>query len=125
MLYWTHYTKSYLIGIGGAYGHGLVYQGNNIIGRSRVFQISFGINVGGEGYRQILFIKSEEAFENLVSGFPEFTGQAKATLATIGASGTPSFNENVALFTQLKGGLLLEASVGAHHYSFKATESTD
>ena len=111
------------VGLGGAYGNGLVYRDNNIIGRSRVYQLTFGINFGGEGYRQILFFKSEEAFEKLISDeFPEFTGQAKATIATVGVSGTPSFNEDVAMFTQLKGGLLFEASVGGHHYSFNELE---
>ncbi len=114
------------VGVGGAYGYGLVYRGENIIGRSRVYQITFGINFGGEGYRQILFFKTEEAFQRLINDiFPEFAGQAKVTIATVGASGTPSFNEEVALFTQLKGGLLLEASVGGHHYSFKALGAYD
>ena len=76
-------------------------------------------------YRQILFFKTEEAFFKLMKEFPkfpEFSGQAKTAFVTTGISSTPSFNKEVALFTQLKGGLLLEASVGAHHYSFKMLE---
>ena len=56
-----------------------------------------------------------EAFS---SGLLEFAGQANAAVVTAGMAATPSFNSEVALFTELKGGLLIEASVGAHRYGF-------
>ena len=123
IIYPTNYRVAF--GVGGAYGRGLVYRLGDIIGRSRVYQLNAGAVAGGEKYRQILFFKSEAAFDKLTDGFlgfPEFAGQAKASFVTTGASSTPSFNKEVALFTQLKGGLLLEASVGAHYYSFKMLE---
>ena len=106
------------VGFGGAYGYGLAYQGDTVIGRTRLYQFSAGANVGGEVYRQILFFKNKDAFDRLFSGAMEFAGQANIALGPVGSSKTPSFNHEVALFTQLQGGLLLEASVGAHHYRF-------
>ena len=103
------------VGFGGAYGQGLVFQGDEVIGRTRVYQFSAGVNLGGEVYRQILFFRSKAAFERLFSGAMEFVGQANLAVATAGGAATPSFNQEVALFTELQGGLLLEATVGAHH----------
>lgn len=111
------------VGFGAAYGQGLVFRGEEVIGRTRVYQFSAGVNVGGEIYRQILFFRSEAAFERLFSGAMEFAGQANLAVATAGSAATPSFNQEVALFTQLQGGLLLEATVGAHHYRFTPLES--
>ena len=105
-------------GFGGAYGQGLVFRGEEVIGRTRVYQFSFGVNIGGEMYRQILFFKSEEAFERLFSGAMEFAGQANLAVATAGSAVTPSVNQEVALFAEVQGGLLVEATVGAHHYRF-------
>lgn len=106
-------------GFGGAIGHGLVFRGEQVIGRTSMYQVSVGANVGGQFYRQVLFFKSEAAFERLMAGAAEFAGQANLALAQAGAAGTPSFNTEVAMFTQLRGGLLLEGSVGAHRYTFR------
>jgi lipid-binding SYLF domain-containing protein len=110
-------------GFGAAYGDGLVYRDAEVIGRSRQYQLSFGVNFGGQLYRQILFFRSEEAFERLMAGAMEFAGQANLALAGMGGSATPSFNTDVALFTQLRGGALLEGSVGGHSYTFRPLKS--
>lgn len=107
------------LGFGGAIGHGLVFQQGQVIGRSSMYQFSVGANVGGQFYRQVLFFKSEAAFERLMAGVAEFAGQANLAVAQLGGAATPSFNTEVAMFTQLRGGLLLEGSVGAHRYTFR------
>ncbi len=106
------------MGFGGAYGYGLVYKDGEVVGRSRMYQISVGANLGAQVYRQILFFKTEQAFESLMAGLMEFAGQANVAVATLGMSSTPSFNNEVALFTQLQSGLLIEGSVGAHRYAY-------
>jgi lipid-binding SYLF domain-containing protein len=106
-------------GIGGGLGHGVVFQGEQVIGRTSMYQVSVGANVGGQVYRQILFFKSKASFERLMDGVMEFAGQANLAVARTGGSATPSFNREVAMFTQLRNGLLIEGSVGAHHYTFR------
>ena len=113
-------------GFGGAYGYGLVYKDGEIIGRSRMYQVSVGANLGAQVYRQILFFKTEQAFEQLMAGLMEFAGQANVAVGPLGMSSTPSFNTEVALFTQLQSGLLIEGSVGAHRYAYwPAQQSID
>lgn len=107
------------LGFGGAVGHGVVFQGESAIGRTSMYQISVGANIGGQFYRQILFFKSEEAFERVMADAVEFAGQANLAVAQAGGSATPSFNTEVAMFTQLRGGLIAEGSVGAHRYTFR------
>lgn len=106
-------------GVGGAIGHGLVFQREQVIGRTSMYQLSVGANIGGQVYRQILFFKSRASFERVMTEAMEFAGQANLAAAGIGGASTPSFNTEVALFTQLRGGLLLEGSVGAHRYTFR------
>ncbi len=106
------------LGFGAAYGYGLVYRDGEIIGRSRMYQVSVGANLGAQVYRQILFFKTEQAFEQLMAGLMEFAGQANVAVGALGVSSTPSFNTEVALFTQLRSGLLIEGSVGAHRYAY-------
>jgi lipid-binding SYLF domain-containing protein len=113
------FTARAASGVGGAYGRGLVFdRSGRPIGHSRMWQISGGPQLGGQIYRQVLFFRSREAYEALGRGPAEFAGQFNAAAAVIGVSATPSFNADVALFTQLRGGLLLEASVSAHRYDF-------
>ena len=112
------------MGFGAAYGYGLVYRDGEIIGRSRMYQVSVGANLGGQIYRQILFFKTERAFEQLMGGLMEFAGQANVAVATLGMSSTPSFNTEVALFTQLRSGLLIEGSVGGHRYAYWPVEQS-
>jgi len=107
------------LGIGAGLGRGLVFQDGRAIGRTGMYQLSIGANIGGQVYRQILFFKSEAAFERLMSGITEFAGQANLAVAMAGGAATPSFNTEVALFTQLRSGLLVEGSVGAHSYTFR------
>ncbi len=40
-----------------------------------------------------------------------------------GVSKTPSYNEDVAVFTNIGGGLMLEGSIGGHRYSYKALQT--
>jgi lipid-binding SYLF domain-containing protein len=105
-------------GFGGAYGYGWVFYKNELIGRTSTIEVSVGVNIGAQWYQQILFFKTEESFQRFRRGGFEFAGQAHTAAASWGASGTPSYHSEIALFTELKSGLLVEASVGTHRLDF-------
>jgi len=108
-------------GVGLAYGSGLVFdRDDRPIGYTRMYQLTGGPQIGAELYRQVMFFKTREAYEAFTrSRAPaEFAGQFNAALTVIGVNSTPAFNDDIALFTQLRGGLLLEASVSGHRYTF-------
>lgn len=111
-------------GFGGAYGSGWLLESGEVTGRVTLFELFVGANLGAQAYRSILFFKSEKVLEEFKSGRFEFTGQANATVATLGVGATPSFNREVAMFTRIRGGLLLEASVGTQRYDFYSLDGS-
>lgn len=111
---------------GAAWGRGLVFDNTDrVIAHSRMWQISAGAQLGGQIYRQILFFRSREVYDSWVDTPAEFAGQVNASVVTLGVASTPSFHTDIALFTQLRGGLLFEASVGSHSYDFAPVGEID
>ncbi|MBY6187028.1 hypothetical protein KUV89_10370 [Marinobacter hydrocarbonoclasticus] len=106
------------MGFGGGYALGTIYRDHQVVGVARMWQLSVGANVGGQRYRQILFFKTDAAFEAMGKASNEFAGQAHAALITLGGATNPGYHPEVAVFSELRGGLLLEASVGLHRYEF-------
>ncbi|MEH6593757.1 MAG: hypothetical protein V7746_26045 [Halioglobus sp.] len=105
-------------GFGGAFGSGWLFESGELTGRTTMFEIFAGANFGAQAYRTILFFRTDKSLKKFKKGRFEFTGQANAAAVTLGVGLTPSFNQEVAMFTQLRGGLLLEASVGTQRYDF-------
>lgn len=110
-------------GFGGGYGSGWLFRDGDIVGRTTMFQISVGANIGAQWYRQILFFKTEDALRRWQRGTFAFAGEAGAAAGTWGAAASPSFNTEVALFTELRGGLLVELSVATHRYEYAPIEA--
>ena len=106
------------MGIGGAYGSGWVFRGGLVDGKTRVLQLTIGAQIILEDYRHIIFFETEASYQYFRDSELEFAGQANAALLVAGASLTPAYQNHVAAFSQLKVGAGLEASVGAHRYSF-------
>ena len=117
---WAVFPGSYRAGtgFGGAYGRGWLFEQGAVTGQVQLLEFFAGVNFGAQSYRSILFFRTESALRRFRRGRTEFTGQANATLVTAGVPITPSYNRDVAMFVQVRGGLLLEASVGAQRYDF-------
>ena len=47
------------VGVGGAYGKGRVYDQGKYIGDTSVTQVSFGLQLGGQAYSEIIFFEDE------------------------------------------------------------------
>src|SRR6476646_4176556 len=52
------------MGIGAARGKGLVFEHGVRIGRSTLTQVTIGLQLGGQAYSEVLFLKDQEAFRN-------------------------------------------------------------
>lgn len=48
------------IGIGAAYGKGRVYQGGSYQGDTSLSQVSFGFQIGGQAYSEVIFLKIKQ-----------------------------------------------------------------
>jgi lipid-binding SYLF domain-containing protein len=106
--------------VGGAFGRGLVFQGGNPIGRSSMKQVTFGFQIGGEDMSELLFFRDKTALDTFQSGKAEFSAQATAVVATLGAAAKTSYDNNgVAVFVHIKGGAMAEASVGGQQFAYE------
>jgi len=107
------------IGFGGAYGKGLVVEGDELIGTTGFWQFTSGIQAGAKNFSMILFFKDKAALENFKMRKTQFLGQAGLTFATVGAAGTPAYNEGVAIITVTRLGLMGEFSVSGAKFDYK------
>jgi len=107
------------IGIGGARGKGEVFEKGKVIGSTSVTQLSFGLQLGGKAFSQIIFFKDKKDLERFTQGNFEFGASASAALITEGANASADYSDGVAVLTFSKGGLMYEASIGGQKFSFQ------
>ena len=136
------------IGIGGAHGKGFVYQDGERTGRVKMNQITYGLQLGGQVYSQMIFFRDERSYNDFTSGNFEFGAQATAVALTASATaststggggtasaGTDADSNDVsaenkqydgrsgmAIFTIAKGGLMYEATLGGQKFKFEALD---
>jgi lipid-binding SYLF domain-containing protein len=108
------------IGIGGAAGNGIVYQRGKMIGKAKMTQVSIGFQWGGQAYREVIFFENKAALDRFKESKYELAAQVSAVAATAGASANAKYREGVLIFTQQKGGLMYEASVGGQKFKYSS-----
>jgi lipid-binding SYLF domain-containing protein len=124
--------------VGGAHGNGRVYVHGKHVGDASMTQLSVGLQAGGQAYSQIIFFEDHRAFEEFASGSFEFGADANAvaiTAAAGGSAGTAGASANVsggmkdartagryykgvAIFTIVKGGAMVEATVAGQKFTY-------
>ena len=125
----SHFAKAYgyaifpnvgkgAIGIGGAAGNGIVYQHGARVGKAKMKQVSIGFQWGGQAYREVIFFENKAAFDRFKGSNYEFSAQVSAVAATAGASANAKYADGVMIFTQQKGGLMYEASIGGQKFKY-------
>ncbi len=107
------------VGVGGAYGKGVLYQGGVVVGFCDLSQASIGFQLGGQAYSEIIFFEDELALQNFKSGSLEFAAQASAVAAASDASANADYDHGVAVFTLAGKGLMYEASIGGQKFSYQ------
>lgn len=110
------------IGIGGAYGKGIVFERGTAIGTTSLYQLSLGFQFGGQAYSEVVFFEHKTAMNKFKTGDFKLGAQASAVAVTAGASADASFHNGVAIFTMVKGGLMYEASVSGQKFNFYPRE---
>jgi len=129
------------LGIGGASGKGQVYLGGNVTGFSRVSDITFGAQAGGQTYRQVIFFENKAAYDKFTTGKFEFdasasavavTASAQASAGTTGSSASAGagsgagagagYTGGMQTFTMAEGGLMYAATIGGQKYNFDAVD---
>ena len=107
------------LGFGGSRGSGEVFEDGKVIGSTTVTQLSFGFQLGGQAFSQIIFFQNKRDLDRFTDGNFEFGASASAALITEGANASVDYNNGVAVMTFSKGGLMYEASIGGQKFTFK------
>ena len=126
--------------VGAAHGDGRVYEKGKYIGNTAMTQVSVGFQAGGEAFRQIIFFENKAALDQFTTGNFEFGADVNAvaiksgasgSVGTTGATGTASsgggkdagtagkYYKGMAVFTMVKGGAMVQATVGGQKFSYK------
>jgi len=106
------------IGVGGAGGHGVVYEQGKAVGGSDMSQISVGLQLGGQKYSEVIFFEDENAFNRFIADKYTFAAQVSAVAVASGESADAKYEEGVLVFTMPLGGLMFEAAVGGQKFKF-------
>ena len=106
------------VGVGGASGNGMVYEKGKIIGTAKMSQVTIGFQVGGQAYRELIFFQNKEALDRFKQNKLEFSAQASAVAVTKGASANAKYTNGIMIYTQQKGGLMYEASLGGQKFKY-------
>ena len=109
-------------GVGGARGTGLLKEGGATTAVVTLTQLTFGFQAGGQAYSEFIFFEDEYALQNFKRGNYELGAQASAVAITAGASADAQFEGGMAIFTQAKGGLMYEASVGGQKFKIEVPD---
>jgi len=125
--------------VGGAYGKGNVYRGGKLTGEASMIKATFGAQIGGQVFSEMIFFEDKRAYDEFTSGEFEFDAAAAAVAitagaqaqagtqgATAGASAGPAtgvqaettYRKGMAVFVHAKGGLMFEATIGGQKFSF-------
>ncbi|HTR31802.1 MAG TPA: YSC84-related protein [Puia sp.] len=107
------------IGVGGAGGKGTVYENGMPVGTAQMVQVTVGPQAGGQAYREIIFFKDKDALDRFMDNKFEFSEQASAVAVKAGAAANADYRHGVAVFSQEKGGLMVEASLGGQKFTYK------
>ena len=110
------------IGFGAAYGRGLVIEGDDLVGWTSFSQLSSGLQLGAKYFSMIVFFKDQQDIDEYKQSQFQFLGQAGIDLATVGISGTPAYNEGVAIFAITRLGLMAEFSYSGARFKYKPIE---
>jgi lipid-binding SYLF domain-containing protein len=107
------------VGIGAAYGKGVLFAGGKAIGYCDLSQASIGLALGGQSYTEIIAFQTKEALTKFQSGNFAFGAQATAVALKTGAGANAKYSEGVAVFTFGEAGLMYEASVGGQKFAYQ------
>ena len=104
--------------VGGAYGRGEVFEQGKMIGFADISQLTIGLQGGGQSFAEVIAFENKAALDTFINQKFELAAQASAVILKSGAAANAKYEKGVAVFAYVKGGAMLEASVGGQKFSF-------
>jgi lipid-binding SYLF domain-containing protein len=111
------------LGIGGAYGRGVVYEQDQHVGYADLSQASLGLQVGGQAYQVLMVFADRAALESFKRGRLDLSADGSGVIIDAGYAATVQFVEGITLFSKPIGGVMAEAvAFGGRWSSFVARD---
>ncbi len=104
--------------VGGAYGKGEVFDHGRMIGYSDLTQATVGGTIGGESYTEVVAFENKAALDKFLDKEYALDAGISAVAIKSGVSKTARFQNGIAVFKYIKGGLMADASVGGQRFRF-------
>jgi lipid-binding SYLF domain-containing protein len=108
------------LGVGGAYGRGVVYEQGRHVGYSDLSQASVGLQVGGQTFSELLVFESKAPLDRFKAGSLNFAADASAVVLKTGVATNANFVDGVAVVVSPIGGAMVEAAIGGQQFSYQA-----
>ena len=109
---------------GGAHGSGWMYQAGRLVGSVSLTQVTFGAQIGGQEFSEVVFFENQEAVTRFQQSKVEMSAQVSAVAAAEGASQHAKYADGILVFTRPITGLMAEASIGGQKFKFKPLGSS-
>lgn len=103
---------------GGGYGRGVVYEQGEHVGYADLSQASFGLQMGGQTFSEVIVFENKAALDLLKEGRVELAADASAVILKTGAAANARFVDGFAVFVRPIGGAMVEAAVGGQQVTF-------
>ena len=96
-----------------------MYERGKLIGKTSLTAVTFGLQAGGQAFREVIFFKDKAALGNFTRGNFEFQGGLSAVALKEGVSKSLAYDKGVGVMSAVKGGLMAEAAVGGQKFKFE------
>jgi lipid-binding SYLF domain-containing protein len=107
------------LGVGGAYGRGVVYRGNEMSGYADLTQASIGLQAGGQSFGELIVFENQETYNKFTASQLQFGANASAIALKTGAGSAATFQNGLAVFVMPKGGLMAELSLSGQQFKYQ------
>jgi hypothetical protein len=111
--------------LGGAYGHGVVFEQGKRIGFATISQMTVGVQLGGDTFSELLIFNSRQAMSRFKRGKLAWAANASAVLVRAGAGGTADHEKDVTALAYSRGGMMLELGIGGQKFKFRPLDAGD
>jgi lipid-binding SYLF domain-containing protein len=105
--------------VGGAYGHGVLYERGKRVGYCDITQGTIGASIGAASVSEVIVFDDRDMLEQFKLGNFRWTATASAVAVKAGAAATTQFENGVAIFADADAGLMGDASVGGQRYTYQ------
>src|SRR5205814_8148522 len=95
------------------------------IGYATITQLTLGVQIGGDTFSEVVIFESRQALDRFRQNKMAFAANASAVLVKAAAAGTADFPKGVKAMAYSRGGMLLEAAIGAQKFKFKPAGEED